>query len=57
LYKKSSSNFADEKGWIWGYVNSDGSVAEAASKKGASCISCHSQNGQIDYQLMNKFYP
>lgn len=57
LYKKSSSNFADEKGWIWGYVNSDGTVAEAASKKGTSCISCHSQTGQIDYQLMNKFYP
>lgn len=57
LYKKSGSADADAKGWVWGYINADGTVAEAASKKGTSCISCHSQSGSIDYMLMNKFFP
>ena len=56
LYKKSDSPDADAKGWVWGYTNSDGGVAEAASNKGRSCISCHSQSGNIDYMLMNKFF-
>ena len=57
LYKNSSSADADAKGWVWGYINSDGSVAEAASNKGKSCISCHTQSNHIDYMLMNKFFP
>lgn len=57
LYKNSSSEFADAKGWVWGYINADGSVAESASNKGKSCISCHSQSDNIDYMLMNKFFP
>lgn len=57
LYKKPGHESADEKGWVWGYINADGSVAEPASKKGASCIGCHSQSGNIDYMLMNKYFP
>lgn len=57
LLKKTGSEDADAKGWVWGYVNADGTVAEAASKKGSSCISCHSQSGNIDYMLMNKYFP
>jgi hypothetical protein len=57
LYKKSSSEDADVKGWVWGYINADGGVASAASKKGSSCTSCHSQADNIDYMLMNKYYP
>lgn len=57
LYKKSGSADADAKGWVWGYINADGTVAEAASKKGSSCISCHSQADNIDYMLMNKYFP
>ncbi|MFN4852873.1 MAG: cytochrome P460 family protein [Bacteroidota bacterium] len=57
LYKKSGSSDADAKGWVWGYINADGTVAEAASKKGTSCISCHSQANNIDYMLMNKYFP
>ena len=57
LYKNSGSADADAKGWVWGYINADGTVAESASKKGSSCISCHSQAGNIDYMLMNKFFP
>jgi len=57
LYKKSNSPDADAKGWVWGYINADGGIVEAASNKGRSCISCHSQTGNIDYMLMNKYFP
>jgi hypothetical protein len=57
LYKKSDSPFADAKGWVWGYINADGKVAEVASNKGKACISCHNQSDNIDYMLMNKFFP
>ena len=57
LYKDSENENADPKGWVWGYVNEDRSVSVEASTKGSSCISCHSQSQNIDYMLMNKFYP
>jgi hypothetical protein len=57
LYKKSNSADADADGWVWGYMNSNGSVVEPASKKGVSCIDCHTQEGNIDHTLMNKFFP
>jgi len=57
LYKNSGSSDADSKGWVWGYINSDGTVAEPASSKGSGCISCHSQADNIDYMLMNKYFP
>lgn len=57
LYKKPGHPDADEKGWVWGYINADGTVAAAASQKGAGCKSCHSQGGNIDYLLMKKFFP
>ncbi len=57
LYKNSKSSDADSKGWVWGYINADETVAVAASKKGASCINCHSQTENIDYMLMNKYFP
>lgn len=57
LYKDSQSDFADAKGWVWGYMNADGSIVEGASKKGNACISCHSQAQNIDYMLMNKYFP
>jgi hypothetical protein len=57
LYKNSGSADADARGWVWGYINAEGTVAEPASKKGISCIGCHSQANNIDYMLMNKFFP
>lgn len=57
LYKKPGSVNADSKGWVWGYINSNGSVAAVASQKGASCVSCHSQSDNIDYMLMGKYFP
>ena len=57
LYKKAGDPNADANGWVWGYIDADGAVAVPASEKGASCIGCHSQDGNIDYMLMNKFFP
>jgi hypothetical protein len=57
LYKQSNNASADANGWVWGYINADGSVAVPADDKGSQCISCHSQEGNIDYMLMNKFFP
>jgi hypothetical protein len=57
LYKKAASPDADAKGWVWGYINADGGVAAEASKKGSSCNGCHSQSDNIDYMLMNKYFP
>jgi hypothetical protein len=57
LLKRTGNPNADSKGWVWGYINKDKSVAEPASKKGASCSGCHSQTGNIDYMLMNIAHP
>lgn len=57
LYKKPSSADADAKGWVWGYINADGSVVNAAAQKGSGCTGCHSQTDNIDYMLMNKYFP
>ena len=57
LYKKSGDPNADANGWVWGYIDADGSVAVPAAEKGSACIGCHSQEGNIDYMLMNKFFP
>lgn len=57
LYKDPSNSAVDANGWVWGYILPDGAVSIPASEKGARCISCHSQSGNIDYMLMNKFYP
>lgn len=57
LYKKSDSEFADANGWVWGYIEKNGKVVESAELKGASCIGCHSQGGNIDCMLMNVYFP
>lgn len=57
LLKDKNDAYADKNGWVWGYINSDGSIAESAANKGAACINCHSQTSNIDYMLMNKYFP
>ncbi len=57
LYKKADNPDADANGWVWGYLNPNGTVRTPASDKGSGCIGCHTQSGHIDYMLMNKFYP
>lgn len=57
LLKRAGHEAADERGWVWGYINMDGTVAEPASEKGGECKGCHGQQDNIDYMLMNKFFP
>lgn len=57
LFKDSDNDFADSNGWVWGYVNADGTVATTAEDKGAICTSCHLQPGNLDYMLMNSYFP
>ncbi len=57
LQKKSDDKLADKNGWVWGYVNPDGTVAHSANLKGEGCNSCHSQGGNVDYVLMKKYFP
>ncbi len=57
LYKNATNKDADANGWVWGYVNADGTVNQPASNKGSACINCHSQSDNIDYMLMNKYFP
>lgn len=57
LLKDADHVDADAEGWVWGYLNADGSVREAASNKGTACNNCHAQSGNIDYMLMNKYFP
>jgi hypothetical protein len=42
---------------LWVYFNAEGVVIEAASKKGRSCIRCHSQNANSNYMVMRKYFP
>jgi len=57
LYKKYKHQDADENGWVWGYLEADGTVIETASNKGRACIDCHDQDENTDRTLMNKFFP
>lgn len=57
LLKGSTHEDADANGWVWGYMEANGKVVSSAADKGSSCISCHSQGGNIDYMLMNSFFP
>jgi hypothetical protein len=57
LFKNSSDKYADSRGWVWGYIDADGKVRTSASQKGSSCKSCHLQSNNIDYMLMNKYFP
>jgi Cytochrome P460 len=56
LYKQSGHADADADGWVWGYINANGSVAEPAANKGNGCRGCHGQADHIDFTLMNKFF-
>lgn len=57
LYKKAGHKNADADNWVWGYVRPSEEVREPSSNKGSACRSCHSQNGNIDFSLMNIAFP
>lgn len=41
MFKDKTSEYKDQNGWVWSYVNADNTIIEPASRKGISCISCH----------------
>ncbi len=57
MFKKPTHPYADTDGWVWGYVRPDGEVREPSRNKGAACHGCHSQQGSIDFTLMNAYCP
>src|SRR4030095_9655598 len=57
LYKNAGNEFADNKGWVWATINMDGTVMESATNRGTSCMNCHTEVGNIDNVLMNKYFP
>lgn len=57
MYKKPDHPYADTDGWVWGYVQPDGTVVQPASDKGSACRGCHSGAGHIDLTRMNIAYP
>ena len=57
LFKKPDHPYADAGGWVWGYVRPNGEVREPARNKGTACRGCHGQNGNIDFTLMNAYFP
>ena len=42
IMKKDPSNGNAGNGWVWAELNTDGSTAFSAGRKGNGCISCHS---------------
>lgn len=56
MYKKTGHPDADAEGWVWAYLNVNGSVLTSAASKGSGCRGCHGQADHIDYTLMNKFF-
>lgn len=57
LYKRPDNINADADGWVWGYVQPDGTARQPSSNQGSACRSCHGQEENIDFSLMNKFFP
>jgi hypothetical protein len=57
LFKKPSHPYADADGWVWGYVRPNGEVREPSRNKGSACRNCHGQENNIDFTLMNAYFP
>lgn len=50
MFKDPKNENADQNGWVWSYFNADKTIIESSSRKGSSCISCHSAGN--NYMLM-----
>lgn len=56
MYKSADDPNADANGWVWAYLNANGSVLASSTGKGNGCNGCHGQADHIDFTLMNKFF-
>jgi hypothetical protein len=56
MFKDAKNVYADQNGWVWSYLNADNTVIEPTTRKGISCIACHSKSGNIDYTLMSSYF-
>ncbi len=54
MFKDPTNEFADKNGWVWSYLNADNTIIEPASRKGVSCIECHSSSGNST--LMSAYF-
>lgn len=57
MYKKADHPNADADGWVWAEVKPSGEVEIPSSDLGSACRGCHSQSGNIDFTLMNVYFP
>jgi len=57
MFKDPENVDADKNGWVWSYLNADNTIIEPASRKGISCIECHSMGGNNDNTLMPIYFP
>jgi len=57
MYKDHTNKDSDAEGWVWTYIEPNGTVKSPASGKGSGCVSCHHTPGSIDGTLMNKYLP
>lgn len=57
MFKKSDHPNADQDGWVWAEIKPSGEVDIPSSDRGAACRGCHSQSGNIDFTLMNAYFP
>jgi len=57
MLKRGGDPFADENGWIWGYIRANGQVRTSAVDRGAVCTGCHAGPGNINGTLMNAAFP
>ncbi|MFZ1687648.1 MAG: cytochrome P460 family protein [Flavobacteriales bacterium] len=57
MLKQADHPNADQDGWVWAEITPSGEVAIPSSDRGAACRGCHSQSGNIDFTLMNAYFP
>ena len=53
MFKDPKNEFADKNGWVWTYLNADNTIIEPSSRKGISCVKCHSVGNST---LMSNYF-
>jgi hypothetical protein len=56
MYKNAGDSRAIDD-WVWAEYSATGEVVYSIDRKGASCVSCHSQSGHRDYSRIFELYP